>query len=162
MTEKLQQFITERIKELPKESQAAMSTVNWAALTDTIGKKYLLDETEVSYLQVETLFVLTGQESADTYTQNIENEVGLSKKEAERISEEVFEKIFNPIVDVIQNNIKKNLNGKKTTPVQNLDFILSGGDYTAFIEDSGNNTAQTTDKLIGSSNILETKNKLLN
>lgn len=165
MTEKLQNLIKEKIEKLPKESQEVINNFDWVKITEEIGKKHLLGENETNFLLVETLFILVGIENADSFEQNIEHEVGVSKDQAEKIASEVFEKIFEPIANIMEENLKKGLQGKNTSPVQNVNFILSGGDYSVFLDNPNNrqqSTPEQTDKLIGTSNILETKNKLIN
>ncbi|HEV7702346.1 MAG TPA: hypothetical protein VGO63_02805 [Candidatus Paceibacterota bacterium] len=165
MTEKLQQIIKEEVAKLSKEMQQAISSIDWIKITEELGKKYLLSESEVNDFRVETLLVLVGIRSANLYVGNLENEVGTSKNDAEKIATEVFEKIFEPIVNIMEEKIKKGLGSKKPTVEQNVNFIISGGDYSAFMDEATNQTNADTEnknKLLGTSNILETKNKLIN
>ena len=134
MTDKLKNIIVEEIKKLPKENQGVINSFDWEKISEDIGKKYLLSEEEINNLQVETLLVLIGLENPDDYSQNIENEVGTSKNEAEKISDEIFQKIFTPINDVLVENLKKSEKVKNSNAEQNLNFILSGGDYSVFLE----------------------------
>lgn len=167
MTEKLQQLAKEKISKLPKETREAINSSGWIEITEEIGKKFSLSEININYLVVETLFVLVGIEYADSYEQNIENEVGTSKNEAEKISAEVFEKIFEPIVEKLEENIRKNMKDKNANWEQNTNFILSGGDYSVFIDNTEKTPARNAsgladagrDKLLGGSNILATKRK---
>ena len=59
--------------------------------------------------------------------------MGTSKDEAEKIAEEINQKIFMPIYYSLTENIKKNMQNKKLDWKQNLNFVLSGGDYFVFI-----------------------------
>ncbi len=136
MTEKLQQIIKEEVTKLPREAQDAINAFDWANIAEEIGKKYLLEEGEINDLQVETLLVLTGLESGEYYAQNIEDEIGTSEKEAEKIAEEAFQKIFTPISEAIVENIKRSNKSKNPNWEQSLDFILSGGDYSVFLSQS--------------------------
>ena len=133
MTEKLQKTIREEIGKLPKENQELINKFGWEKIAEETGKKYSLNESEVNDLQVETLLILVGLEEPDSYVNNVENNIGTSKGEAEKIASEVFEKIFNPINDVLIENIKKSGVIKNSNTEKNLNFILSGGDYAAFI-----------------------------
>ena len=144
MTEKLKQTIKEEIMKLPKEAQEAINSLDWTKVAEEIGKKHLLTESEVNDLQVEILLVLVGLESGYSYPLKIENEVGTSREEAEKIAEEANQKIFTPIYNILEENIKKNLPNKKSTPEQNLNFILSGGDYSVFMEERKAITATPT------------------
>ena len=147
MTNKLKQIAIEEIKKLPKEAQDMINSLDWGKITEEIGKKYLLSESEINDFQVETLLVLVGIENGDFYAQNIENEVGTSKAEAEKIANETLEKIFIPISNLLEENIKKNLPNKNPNHEQNVNFILSGGDYSSFVENpSGGEKLATEEK----------------
>ena len=89
---------------------------------------------------METLLILVGLESAESYARNIENNVGTSKDEAVKIANEAFQKIFTPISNSIEEAVKNNLKNKNPNPTQTLDFILSGGDYSAFIAPARENS----------------------
>ena len=145
MTEQLKQIAKEEIIKLPKEMQETINAFDWVKITEEIGKKYLLTESEINDLQVETLLVLVGLENADYYAQNVENEIGTSKNEAIKIAEEANQKIFTPIANTIEENIKKNLKNKNPNWSQNVDFVMSGGDYSAFMEERGNATPAPID-----------------
>jgi len=118
---------------LPKEAQDAINASNWEKISEEIGKKYLLDEDEIETFQLETASFLLGLVDEDLYLINIENEVGTSKDEANKIAEEVIQKIFTPVNDVLTENIKKGGKSKNPNAEQTLNFILSGGDYSAFL-----------------------------
>jgi len=133
MTDKLKNIIKEQMPFLPKEVQDSISSLDWVEITEKIGKKYLLNEEEIINLQVETMLVLLGLEEGEAYSRNIENEVGTSAEEAEKIADDADEKIFTPIYNAYTENIKKSGKVKNGKPEQNLNFILSGGDYSAFV-----------------------------
>lgn len=134
MTEKLQKTITEEISKLPKETQNAINSLNWGNITEEIGKKFLISEDEINDLQIETLLVLIGLEDGNYYEDNIEDNVGTTRDEAVKITEDVFQKIFTPISNNFIENLKKIGKHKNANYSQNINFILSGGDYSAFIE----------------------------
>ena len=133
LTEKSKNLIKEGILSLPKEAQEAINSLDWEKISEEIGKKYLLNEDEIITFQLETASFLLGLVDEDSYASNIEDSVGTSKNEAEKIAEEANQKIFTPIYNILEENIKKNLPNKKSTPEQNLNFILSGGDYLVFM-----------------------------
>ncbi|MDD5720944.1 MAG: hypothetical protein PHT16_00645 [Candidatus Pacebacteria bacterium] len=134
MTEKSKKLIQEEMLNLPKEAQDAINASNWEKQSEEIGKKYLLNEDEIYTFQLETACFLLGLIDEDQYQKNIEDGIGTSKAEAEKISEEVIQKILIPINDLFVKNIKKSDKVKNATAEQNLNFILSGGDYTAFLD----------------------------
>src|SRR6185295_5857285 len=129
MTDKLKQTIKEELAQLPKEGQDAIAVVDWIKVAEEIGKKYLLDEDEVSDFQLETLLVLIGAVDLEFYAINIENHVDIAKDKARGLADEAFEKIFTPIRNILEENIKKSLKDKNANWKQSVDFILSGGDY---------------------------------
>lgn len=134
MTDKLKQTIKEELGKLPKTSQDAINSLNWVEITEAIGKKHALDESEVNALQVETLLALTGITDATLYVNNLENQMGLTKDMAEQIGNEVLEKIFNPIVNVMTENIKKDIKNRNPDWKQSINFIISGGNYAALMD----------------------------
>ena len=158
MTEKNKQSIKEGLNLLPKEMQDAVSSFDWVKTSEEIGKRHFFSEEEVNVLQAEVGIVLIGIENRDFLALNIEGDIGTSKEEAEKISSEIVEKILNPIVEILTRNIRMGLKNKSVHWQQNLDFILSGGDYTAFIrepkketklgiEDKGTSTTFNQSKL---------------
>jgi len=165
MTEKLKQIIKEELIKLPKEIQEAINAHDWVKIAEEIGKKFLLTESEINDFQTETLLVLVGLESTDSYAKNIEYNVGTSESEAGKITNEALGRIFDPIMNTLEENIKKNLQNKNPSPEQTLNFILSGGDYSAFLGRTEATTSppssdNTHNKILGTSNILDLKNKL--
>jgi len=134
MTEKIKQKIKEELLRMPNEIQEAVNSFDWGKISEEIGNKYLLEESEINDLQVEIMLVMIGMTSVENLKINIESNVGTSKEEAEKIGNELFEKIFGPIGSKITENIKNNLKDKTITWKQNINFILSGGDYTVFLE----------------------------
>ncbi len=140
MTEKLKQTIEEEIVKLPKEGQEAISTVDWVKIAEEIGNENQLTEEEIEDFQLETLLVLIGATDPEFYAINIENQVELTKEKSESMANESFQKIFTPIRNILEENIKKNLKSKNPNWGQNLNFILSGGNYFAFIENRRENS----------------------
>jgi hypothetical protein len=134
MIEKTKQVVKREIEKLPKENQEAIGAIDWIKTTEEIGKKYLFNESDLNNFQAQTLLVLIGLEDADFYSQNLEREVVTSKKMAEQISEEVLQKIFNPIGKAILEKTTKNIATENADHEQNINFILSGGNYAAFIK----------------------------
>jgi hypothetical protein len=135
MTDKLKQAAEEEIVKLPKEMQDAINTIDWVSISEDIGKKYLRNASEINDLQVETLLILVGMEILSSYAENIEDNIGTTQGEAKKIALEVDQKIFIPISDMMAENIKKNMKSKNPNAEQTLNFILSGGDYSSFIEE---------------------------
>ncbi len=162
MTDKLKKTIEEELAQLPKEGQNAIASVDWVKIAEEIGKKFLLEESEIEDFQLETLLVLIGVVDLEFYTVNIENHVNTTKEKAETLADEAFQKIFTPIRDILEEDIKKNIQNKNPNLEQTLDFILSGGNYFAFLEEKSNTAAPDMAKPIGTSSTLDMKDKLIN
>jgi len=138
MTDKLKQIIKEEMEKLPQENQEAINALDWAKITEEVGEEYFLDENQVNNLEVETFLVLVGMTDLEFYAINVENQVETIKDDAEKIAEEITQKIFTPIKDILMENIKKNGKSENANAEQNLNFILSDGDYSSFIEERSN------------------------
>lgn len=135
MTEKLKEVIKREIEKLPKDTQEVVNIVDWVGIIEQIGKKYLLSESEINDFQVQTFLVLIGLRDVELYEINIENDVGTTKDKAQKMADEVYKQIFEPIGNIIEENIKKNLKNKNIRPEDNINFILSGGNYSVFVDD---------------------------
>lgn len=133
MTEKLQQKMKTEIAKLPKEKQDAINAVEWGKISEEIGKKYKLSENEINELQLETGLVLLGLVEFNIYKLNVEN-IGLTKDETEKIVMEVLEKIFTPVATIIESSIKNAMKNQNINWNQRVNFIISGGDYSNFME----------------------------
>lgn len=133
MIEKLKQDLKEHMNRLPKESQEVIASFGWEKISEEIGKKYFLIEDDINMLQANIGCVLVGLEEQDELAFNIEDDVGTSNADAYKMTEEIIEKILKPMVDILAQKIKKDFKDSEVDWQQNLDFILSGGDYTVFL-----------------------------
>jgi hypothetical protein len=133
MTEKLKQQLNEQLTLLPKESREAINSFDWVKISEEIGEKYFLDEDDKNLFQVDIGLVLVGLSEQEYLAQDVEDDIAVSKNHAEKMAEEVVEKILKPIYENLAKNIRKNARNMQVNWQQNLDFIISGGDYTAFI-----------------------------
>jgi len=133
MTEELKQTIKEEMQMLSKESQEAINAFSWEKISEEIGKKHFLNNEEINLLQADISLVMLGILEQEFLSTRIENDVITSKEEAKIISEEIIQQIYKPTLKTLEQNIKKSLSSRSIHWKQNLDFILSGGDYTAFI-----------------------------
>ena len=145
MTEKLKQQLNEQMEFIPKESQEAINSFDWEKISEEIGKKYFFTEDDMDIFQADIGLVLVGLAEQEYLADDIEDDVYVSKDKAQKITEEIIEKIFKPIYENLVKNIKNKINMMPAHWQQNLDFILSGGDYTAFIRRVEN---PTSDKAI--------------
>ena len=133
MTDKLKQKIKEELKKMPKEAEEAINNFDWANPSEEIGKKHLLNESETNDLQVKIGLVLIGLIDPRFLSQEIETDVGINTEEAVKVTNEITEKIFAPITEKITEKIKNGLKNNNPSFEKNVTFILSGGDYSAFL-----------------------------
>jgi hypothetical protein len=72
----------------------------------------------------------------DIFHLNIENELPTTREAATGMAKEIYETILLAINEKFEEISKKKLNQTEKSPEQNLNFILSGGDYGTFMEKS--------------------------
>jgi len=130
MTNELKNKINVELKNLPSDIQEAVNSVDWVDTLGEIGKNHLLVEKEVEILQIETFLVILGMVNEETYITNIEDRAGTTKKESVLIFEDVLSQIFSPMARAYEEIIKKSSSSKNSKWDQNVDFFMSGGDYT--------------------------------
>lgn len=111
LKERLEKIKREELIKLSQKSREAINSVDWENLSESIGKKYLIDE-EIESFQIEILLVLLGLEKPESLEKNIMEFIITSEKEAREIADEVFEKIFSPIA----NKLEGDSSLTKTTP----------------------------------------------
>jgi hypothetical protein len=129
MTEKSKQIFKEEIIKTPKEWREAVGVIDWENISTEIGKKYLLDDVSIEDLQAEIALCLVSAEDISNLGVNIKYNVLINEENLSKIVNELFEKIFEPITKKIVENVKNKIKTKETTWEQNINFILSGGDY---------------------------------
>ena len=134
MTEQLKQKMNEEIAKLAKEKQIAINSIDWGNKTAEIGRRFSLSETEINNLQLETGLVLIGLFDFDLFVSNIENEVGVTAEQAKNMADAILNDIFSPISDKIMLSIKNNVRLSSVSWDKTIDFIISGGDYSVFVE----------------------------
>jgi hypothetical protein len=128
------QTIKDELSKLPRETQAAIESLDWLNLVEEISLKHLLTEEETVILQKEVFLALLGLRHADALITNIEDNVGTTKEGATEIAKDLHEKIFVPVANKIEENIKEKIKNSEINFEQTVDFILSGGDYSSFVE----------------------------
>lgn len=133
MTENSQKTIREEILKLPKENQDAINAIDWVFIAEGIGKKFLLIDEEINKLQVVIGVALCGLINQDRFTFEVAN-IGMSNEEARSLVLMATEKIFTPIGNKIENVLKNKLKSQTPKWEQRVNFILSGGNYSAFLD----------------------------
>jgi hypothetical protein len=135
MREHLKKAIEEELIKLPKEIQAIINSSGWDLQIEKIGQECLLTENEIGALQAETSLVLLGIQEPEIFKTRIENNIGLSTKEAEKINILVNEKVFSPIFKEVEEKLKdlnlpeKEIDTEKENKENwehNIDYILRG------------------------------------
>jgi hypothetical protein len=134
MNENLLKISKEEIAKLPFEQQTVINSFNWGEIANQIGIKYLLGINEINKLQTEVLLVLIKMERIDDLSINIENNINVSEEKSKNISDEIIKQIFNPIAIKMDNAIKNKIQTQNPKWDQRVNFIISGGDYSYFIE----------------------------
>jgi len=130
MTEEIKQKIQEQIDLLPKDSQQAIASFDWMKESQNIAKTYNLFDEEVDDLIIEVGLLISGVSYPEEFVTNIEDEVGTTKEDAEKISDEVLEKILKPIAKSREEIIKQNIKNNPQPWDKEMKFVLSGGDYS--------------------------------
>ncbi|MFA6386651.1 MAG: hypothetical protein WCW04_02700 [Candidatus Paceibacterota bacterium] len=134
MTEKLAQTIKEDLVKLPLEAQKAITSSGWEEITEMIGRKYSLLDDDVNIIQLEVGLVLLGYNKISMFAQNIRSSAVLDEETAMNISKELDERVFTPIEQSMQSLIKINPHYKNVNWDQTINFIVSGGDYSVFLD----------------------------
>ncbi len=134
MTENLKQQLNEEIAKLPREKQEALLAFDWIKGIEEVGKSFSLTDDEINDLQLETGLILVGLVDLNLYAMNIENNIGMSKSDSEKIAKAIFEKVFTPIANKMEISIKSKLGSRNPSWDERINFIVSGGDYSSFIE----------------------------
>ncbi|MHB0978318.1 MAG: hypothetical protein ACYC1K_02885 [Minisyncoccota bacterium] len=86
-------IIQDQLNSLPLDVRESISRVPWKNKIKDIAKREGLDEEKSTTLETETMFILFGFLSFDTYTENIIREIGLNEETANRISDSVYNEI---------------------------------------------------------------------
>ena len=134
MTEKLAQTIKEDLVKLPLEVGKAITSSGWEEITEIIGKKYSLSDDDINILQLEVGLVLLKYNKISMFTINIHSSLIIDEETAINIKKELDEKVFTPIEKSIQSLIKINPHYKNVNWNQTINFIISGGDYSVFLD----------------------------
>ena len=114
--------------------------MQWLETLKTISQKYGLNEKQIETLGTETTLVLLGIIHLVEYEEILTNELELPRDSIERILTEIETSIIKNIrpqlVLAFEENKKLETEGNPENESdwkQNLDFILSGGDNSAFM-----------------------------
>jgi len=147
----LQNTIKEESVVIPKEIQEVILDFWWMDEIEKIGLKYLLTEKDIYNLQTEMSIYLLGLELKNLKSL-IEEITYLDNDKIESITKEFEEKITIPIINKLEEKLKEKINKKEPKWYQNVNFVLSNGEYIYFTEEVG-----TTNKFENPENKKEEK-----
>jgi len=118
-------IIQDQLNSLPLSVRESVSRVPWKNKIKDIAKREGLNEEKSTALETETMFILFGFLSFETYTENITREVGLNQEAAERVSDSVYNEIvleiqkqFEMIEAISQKEIPKIDNPVPSKPLE--------------------------------------------
>jgi hypothetical protein len=134
MTEKLEQTIKEEMVKLPKEMQEAINSSGWIQISDNIGKDFSLNEDEINNLQLEIGLVLLRYKKLNLLSSSLESSSSIPKNELSKIVAELEKRIFTPIEEKVKSLFKDKIKNEDMNWKQSVNFIISGGDYSIFID----------------------------
>lgn len=134
MKEELKQITKDELVKLPKEIQEAINSLDWGNMSEEVGKKYQLDDIKINKLQTEILLVLVGAELLDNLKINIINNLEIDVDDAEKMNYELNIRIFTPIANTLEMLTKKKVKTWNPKWEQSVNFIISGGDYSVFLD----------------------------
>ena len=121
MDAKNQNEIPEYVKNLPQAVQDFVYDGVWEERVVEIGKKYSLSETQIDILANNTLFVLIGLDTPDTFTNLMTSELGISKLLAGQIIEELETRVFEYALGRISNQEVQSSNKDSAVESQKLE-----------------------------------------
>ncbi|MES2023450.1 MAG: hypothetical protein V4439_02090 [Patescibacteria group bacterium] len=135
MIEILKNVIKKEMVKLPKTTQEIFNLSDFEKQLDEISKEYFQDDEEkINNFQAETVLLLLGVNPLNNYAKKVAYSSILAMEDAEKITKKAIEKIFIPLAEKVNENIKSKLKSKNPKYDQNMKFILSGGDYSHFLE----------------------------
>ena len=98
----IQEILKDRYKVLPPDMQKVISGSDYYLKLTEICKKYNLHVDQSGALQTETILVMLGLESANSYSSNIQNALEISKESADRIAKDISDSIFVEVRDSLK------------------------------------------------------------
>ena len=134
MNEQTKKIIKDELEKLPIERQTLINSSDWVDISKKIGAKYSFTDDQINKLQIETLLVLTEMEYLSDLGVNLENSLVTTKNQAEGAARELSEQIFKPIAQKIESSVKNQIISDTPTWQQTINFIVSGGDYSVFLD----------------------------
>jgi hypothetical protein len=136
MDPEIEKIIKEQMEKLPIEVKKLFTDSSLGEKIINIGKKNGLNEGQLAILQTETNLVMLGLVHPDEYSDELKSHLNINDIRADNITNDINTEIMSGIREKIKETYEKTEESLETEPdwKQNLDFVLSGGDYSSFIE----------------------------
>ncbi len=97
MVYKSQQYLLEKLADLPSDIQTAVGSVSSVDILNSIAKKFALTIDRLGELADETWLVMLGVTHPTEFIGNLEKRLGIERAKASQIAGEINEQIFLPI-----------------------------------------------------------------
>ncbi|MFM7089118.1 MAG: hypothetical protein ACKOW9_06355 [Candidatus Paceibacterota bacterium] len=134
MPHTLKEQFEEYIIKLPREAQEAVRTSDWEKVASDIAASHDFDQEQTLDFTIMIGLILVNVSPVENLPQKIENTFFVSKQTSEIIADEILNKIIVPTVTSVSDKIAASMESKNLDWGQNLNFILSGGDYLTALE----------------------------
>ena len=161
MDPETEKIIKEQMEKLPAEVRKIFVDPALGEKILNIGKKNGLNIEQLGIFQLETYLVMLGLVHPDEYPNELKSRLKIDDLKVDNIINDTNREILSGILEKLkemykkeeedldnmdEEKIKNNLANKNPDWKQNLDFVLSGGDYSVFLErrdDTINTTPRT-------------------
>ncbi|MBL7046003.1 MAG: hypothetical protein ISR99_03180 [Parcubacteria group bacterium] len=107
MDENIKTKIQEHFEKLPQTLKEAIHSSNFQDKLLAISKKHRLHINQGATLENETLLVMMGLDDASSFTKNLQNELEISKEQAEQITADVAKEILLPIRESLKELLER-------------------------------------------------------
>jgi hypothetical protein len=131
MNDSVIKIIKEKFDSLPESIQKIILSSEYEEILTEIGNQSQLSAEQIAVLERETTLVMMGLTPIKDLEIRLVRELNIDKIKGEEITKDINEKIFLKILELLE--IMNTPAEEKPDWQQNLDFVLSGGDYSAFV-----------------------------
>jgi len=155
MDPETEKIIKEQWENIPSEIKTSIFQPGFEKEITKIGEKNKLDSEQLATFQLETILMMFCLITFEDYSNELKNKLNLSEENFKNLIKDIETLIPNEIKEKLKNvyentnkiiknenlnktdveNIKNKIKDKKTSWDQNINFILSGGDYSVFLKE---------------------------
>ncbi len=147
MDPETEKIIKKQIEKLPLEIRSLIANHVLENKISNIGKRNGLSEEQIGTLQVETNLIILGLVPTDEYQNELKDHLKIDSLKLDTVIadmgkeildgiQEKLNEIYNKLDEDDIKEIKENMKNKNQSWNQNVNFVLSGGDYSAFAEEN--------------------------